>query len=50
MLSSTGSDDVERQSAAGMVLPFESLTLSFHDLEYYVPLLMVRDPASCIGP
>ena len=28
----------------GMVLPFEPLSLTFHDMNYYVPLPSVRQP------
>ena len=37
-VASTGSGDVEAKSASGMVLPFDPLALSFHDLNYFVPL------------
>ena len=37
-MASTGSGDVEAKAASGMVLPFDPLALSFHDLNYYVPL------------
>lgn len=33
----------------GMVLPFEPLTLSFHDVNYYVPLPGVRSRALELG-
>ena len=33
--------DLERQAVTGMVLPFDPLALSFHDLCYYVPLPLV---------
>ncbi len=36
-----GDSDPERQAATGMELPFDPLTLSFHDLCYYVPLPLV---------
>ena len=37
-VASSGSGDVEHKAASGMVLPFDPLALSFHDLNYYVPL------------
>jgi hypothetical protein len=42
MVSSTGGVDVEAQAVSGMMLPFKPLTLTFHDLNYYVPLPSVR--------
>ena len=45
--STFGAVDPERQAVTGMVLPFEPLTLSFRDLDYYVPLPPVSGRTMC---
>jgi len=47
LASLMGSTDLERQAATGMVLPFDPLALSFHDLNYYVPLPLVSGWTMC---
>ena len=42
MVSSGSGGDAEAKAATGMVLPFDPLALSFHDLCYYVPIPSVR--------
>ncbi len=42
MVSSGSGVDAEAKAATGMVLPFDPLALSFHDLCYYVPIPSVR--------
>ena len=45
-VSRTRSVDDDPQAASGMVLPFDPLALSFHDLNYYVPVPSVRSYTS----
>ncbi len=42
VVSSGSGGDAEAKAATGMVLPFDPLALSFHDLCYYVPIPSVR--------
>ena len=47
VVSSGSGGDVDPQAATGMVLPFDPLALSFHDLCYYVPIPSVRFMGLC---